>query len=114
MRSGIHYITSLHAVVSYPRPLLYDLTNCTNVARYSPSSIRPDSTFPNFSAQQCLQQRGETLKTDYYSQVTRDLGGGMTFQKRISKIVRLMCSPELGPSHFLIFPQMCAGWVKGR
>lgn len=55
-------------------PLLHDLTNGTNVAHYSPSSARPDSTFLNFSAQQSPQHRGETLKSDYYSQVTLDLG----------------------------------------
>lgn len=56
-----------------PRPLLSDLTNCTNVPHYLPSTVRPDFTFPNYSAQQSPQQQGQTLKSDYYSQVTWDL-----------------------------------------
>lgn len=93
-----------------PRPLLTGLTNCSIFAHYSPSSVRPDSTFPNFSGQQCPQQQGETLKSDYHSQVTWDLGWN-DFPKGIGKIALLMYSPGLGVSRPYIFLQMCAGAV---
>lgn len=85
-----------------PQPFLSDL-NCANVAHYSPSSVRPDSNFPNFSAQQSLQWQGETLKSDYYSQVTWDLVVAW-----LSKRGPRNCSNEgLGLIHLVVFLQMC-------
>jgi len=112
VRSGICFITTPHAVVSYPRPLLYDLTNCANVARYSPSSIRPDSTFSKFLCPTVSSAARRGIKNGLLLSGYLRFRGGRAFQKRISKITLLMCSPELRPSHLLIFPQMCAGWVK--
>lgn len=53
----------------------------------------------------------EALKSDYWSQVTRDLGVARLPKRGLLRTAALMCSSELGSSHFG-FPQMWAVSVK--